>query len=238
MSTPLDRFIESQIETLLEEDDYYQFFATSLKPAYLFKQMHRDQMKDFFKADTFRSQLDKAQNSITHLLPTLISAEEFAQVKAEFDQSGDHFSRFTKSIEDSPSEKPILFQEMFGLSDATLLHIYALATDLVEKENYQEASDLFVLLTALAPHVENYWVGHGVCLQALNLHEEAISMFSIAKLLNRSDPIPFWYSMESYQALQQKEARKAEIEAVKEVIKTLEGEEKTIWEEKFEKIKN
>ncbi|MBS0654407.1 MAG: tetratricopeptide repeat protein [Verrucomicrobia bacterium] len=52
---------------------------------------------------------------------------------------------------------------MFGFSDDTLLHMYDLANSLVNKGKYDNASDLFRLLTILAPHVTSYWIGLGFC---------------------------------------------------------------------------
>jgi len=233
IDTILDELIESQVESLIQDDSYYQHFATSLKPASQIKMEHKKQLLDFFKLTELRKQLESAPLLIESLLPELISAEEFAKVKGELDQSSEHFITFIASMNKETAEKPVLFQEMFGLSDETLLYIYELSVDLVKKGKYEEANTLFVFLTTLAPHVPSYWIAEGACLQALNRHEEAIAVFSAAKFLNPSDPAPFAYSVESYYMLKDTEKAKPELDALKEIVKLSSGDEKIKWEQKI-----
>jgi tetratricopeptide (TPR) repeat protein len=228
----LDELIESQVETLVQEDSYYQLFATPLKPASAIKQAHRKQLIEFFKLSELRSQLENAPTILMNLLPDFVSKQDFETIKAELDGSGEHFVHFIETMAEE-SERPILFQEMFGLSDDTLLHIYDLGVDLVKRNNYQDANTLFVFLTTLAPHVTSYWIAQGACLQTLNRHEEAVAVFSAAKFLNPLDPAPCAYSIESYMELKDLEKAKQELDGLKEIVKSLNGEEKKMWEQKL-----
>ena len=45
----LEEMIESQVDSLVQEDSYYKMFETPLKPAASFKKAHRKQLVDFFK---------------------------------------------------------------------------------------------------------------------------------------------------------------------------------------------
>lgn len=236
IDTLLDELIESQVESLVQDDAYYQNFATPLKSASQIKVEHRKQLIDFFKLTELRSQLESAPVLVENLLVDLISPAEFDKVKAELDKSGEHFISFIGSMGKDSGEKPILFQEMFGLSDETLLHIYDLSVDLVKKGKYEDANTLFVFLTTLAPHVPSYWIAEGACLQALNRHEEAIAVFNAAKFLNASDPAPVAYSMESYYMLKDMSSAKAELEALKEIVKSLPADEKSNWEKKIKEM--
>ncbi len=232
----LEDLIESQVEGLIQEDSYYQMFATPLKPASAFKNAHKKQLLEFFKLTELRSQLENAPDLILTLMPKYLSKPEFDKIKLELDNSGDHFLRFIESMKEE-TEKPILFQEMFGLSDDTLLKVYELAVNLVKQEYYDDANTLFVFLATLAPHVPSYWIAQGACLQALGRHEEAVSVFSAAKFLNPSDPAPSAYSIESYQILKDQDKAKLELSLLKEVVKSLKNEEKAKWEQKINEIK-
>ncbi len=227
--------INVDIESLLEEDSYYHYHALSLKPASVVKQEHRRQLTEFFEMKQLRSQIENAQNLIITQLPGCVSLEIFSTIKQEFDQCMDHFSIFIRSIAEANSHKPILFQEMFGYSDETLLHFYDLARKLVEKKNYDDANDIFVFLTILAPHVSGYWIGQGVCLQALDKHIEALLVFKAANCLNPNDPFPAAYSIESYTHLREFTDAHQEIKSLLEIVNNLAHEEKKQWKKRIKK---
>src|SRR5437868_6754345 len=108
----LEELIESQVDELVQDDAYYEMFATPLKPASSFKKDHRKQLIEFFQLKDLRSHLEIAPDLIINLLPSYVSAAEFSQIKEELDQSGEHFIQFIDAIENQASDKPILFQEM------------------------------------------------------------------------------------------------------------------------------
>lgn len=178
----LNKLIENQVNDLIENDDYYLGLATPLKSASILKEEHRHKLTDFFQFKEQIARLEQAQMLITDLMPLSVSPLEFTKIMEEINNSGQHFNTFMKNT--GVSDKPILLQEMLGLSDETLLHIYALGKDLVEKDNFQDAGSIFTLLTTLAPHVQSYWILEGVCFEKLNLHEESQAAFSAAKLLS------------------------------------------------------
>ncbi|HEV8052680.1 MAG TPA: hypothetical protein VGP47_09305, partial [Parachlamydiaceae bacterium] len=158
--------------------------------------------------------------------------QEFDKVKEEIDNSSDHFLRFIISEFDEASGKPILFQEMLGLSDDTLLHIYDLGAVLIEKGNLKDAKVLFTFLTTLAPYVESYWIALGVCFQELKHPEDAILAFGAAKFLKPMDPAPSFYTIESYLLLKEHDKAKLELETLKNTMADLDSKEKEKWEQK------
>lgn len=234
----INELIESQVNSLMQDDSYYQALATPLKPASLVKKEHHKQLEDFFKLNELRKQFEEAPNIILQLLPDLVDPIEFNRVKDELDKSGENFITYMESMGDQSSEKPILFQEMFGLSDDTLLDIYSLGVDLVKKEDYDRANTLFVFLSTLSPHVTNYWIAHGLCLQSLNRHIEAIDIFTAAKVLDPSDPAPSAHTIDSYLALRENDKAKLELDTLKEITKFLSGDEKPKWEAKIIELSN
>lgn len=224
----LNELIEPQVDSLIQEDDYYQALATPLKSAALWKQEHKRQLREFFQFKVLNERIKSALELITNTMPSYVSAEAFAKVKQEMDNSATHFTEFMESAKDS--DKPILFQEMLGLSDDSLLEIYAFGRSLVEKGNTQDALPLFALLTLLAPHVPSYWISEGVCMQDLNLHEEALAAFNGAKFLNPQDPAPIAYSIDSYRALKADQL-KSETELLEKTLENLSSTEQAEWQE-------
>ena len=75
--TTIEQFVESQVETLVQDDSYYQMFATPLKPPSAFKKAHREQLMDFFKFAELRAQLEEAPKIVLELLPNFVLPEEF-----------------------------------------------------------------------------------------------------------------------------------------------------------------
>lgn len=232
MEAVLNDIIEGQVDALIQDEAHYQCYATPLKNAKTARQIHRDQLVDFFKLSDLRSYFEKGQNLVFTLMPNFVSPENFAKIKNEMDHSIQHFIGYIIS---SPKEnyankeKPVLLQEMFGLSNETLLQIYDLAGDLVNKANYSDALSLYIFLTILAPHVQNYWIAQGVCFQALDRHQEAVAVFNCAKVINAANPAPYAYSVESYAILKEIDQVKVESDLLNKVILGLDPKEQVKW---------
>ena len=106
----------------------------------------------------------------------------------------------------------------------------------MKKNNYKEGVSLFVFLTTMTPYVQSFWLAQGVCLQGLNRHEDAIEIFKTAKLLKPADPIPLAYLIESYTTEKLNTEAKTEFDALKSLVESLEGDNKTRWEQKIKEI--
>ena len=127
---------------------------------------------------------------------------------------------------DLTSAKPISMQQIFGISDDSLIHIYELTQYLVHHKHYDDAIQILTFLTTMAPQISSFWLTFGICLQLLNQHESAIALFDIVKALHPTDPAPFIYSAESYVILHHINKAQHEIDLVKPL---LEHSEKGPW---------
>lgn len=232
----IEELIDSEIEGLIQEDSYYNLYATPLKPASTIKAEHRKQLKETFKLTDLRRHLDKAQSLILHLMPNYVPAEEFTKIKKEIEESGTHFIHFAETMSED-ADKTIFLQDMFGLSNETLVHAYDLASDQVNKGHIEDAYDIFVFLGTMAPYVPSYWIAQGICLASLNRHKEAIEAFTAAKLLHPADPLPLAYIIESRLTLKEMNDAKQELEALKKIVKTLGKEDREKWEKKINNFK-
>lgn len=234
----LDELIDKEVDTLIEKDAFYQLLSTPIKPASVIKQQHRRQLVEFFKLTDLHTQLDAAQSIILNGLPNLISSQDFSKVKDEIDKSPDHFFSFVEmqEEEDEKPENPVLLQQMFGLSNETLLHVYDFGANLLENGNIQDACALFTFLTTLAPHVSSYWIALGVCFQELNKKEDAIISFGAANFLEPMDPAPLFYILECYLALKETDKAKLEVDELKKILPSLEKDERAIWVQKINNL--
>lgn len=231
----IEDIVKQEVETFIPDESYYKMFATPLKPPSAFRNAHRDKLVDFFKFEELQEQLEEAPKIVLNLMPSFIPVDDFTKIKNELNKSINQFILIAISMEES-SEKPLILQKLFGISDDSLVRIYELAIDLVKKNNHKDANCLFVFLTTMTPYVPSFWIAQGACLQALDRHEDAVEMFKTAKLLKPVDPLALVYLIESYKKLKFEDEAKAELEALKALVQTFEGDEKIKWEQKINGI--
>jgi len=226
----------SEIDALTQDESVYNFHADQVKSAKYLKAQHRQELINFFKQAELRQHIEKAQTLIYSELSNVISKEDFNKVKSEIDQSLEHSVQFLDALEQNgDANKDIFLQEVFGLSNDTMLQVYALAMQLTGKGRYEETLSLFVFLTALAPFISSFWIGEGLVLQTLGRNKEAFAALNCAKLLNPSDPLAYQFTLDSYLNASEKDLAKQELEQLKLVIDQLPEQEKSEW---LEKLKN
>lgn len=229
----IESMIDSQVKLMLESDSYYKHFETPLKSAKAIKDEHRQQLQDFLKINDFRLSLENAQNLIREILPELISFKEFEITIKELEQISENFGHFLQNMDEEDYLKPLIFQKAFCLSNKTLLHIYALASQMLKEGNFVAASDLFLLLTTLAPHVPSYWIAQGVCLQALKRYDEAIAVYEVIKVIDPLNPAPLAYLYEIYQNQNEMDKAKYALRDFQNVISNLTNDQRKKWERKI-----
>lgn len=213
----LDEFINSNVDALLEDDVYYQAMSTPLKSAESIKREQRAQLVEFLQMKNLRESVEKAEKFIRENLSSVITPQEFDKVMAEFDHVEEHISQFVDSTKEL-GDQPVLMKDVYGISDESLKHIYALIKHCVHEKKHEEAQHLLTFLTTLAPNVPGYWLALGICFQALNQHDKAIEAFNITKALDSTDPAPFVYAAESYHSLKMNDQAKHEIEGAQHLL--------------------
>ena len=85
-------------------------------------------------------------------------------------------------------------KEIFGATSEDLDCFYERARDCFEKENYDDASDICLLLSKLDPLEPTYWVALGMCEQLKGKYQAAASAYAAAIDLNRDDLTPGLYA--------------------------------------------
>ncbi len=116
---------------------------------------------------------------------------------------------------------PPSFQEIFPVSDATLAHFYQCGSRLHQQANYQEAADVFFIVTTLDYRRHNAWLALGLAEKMLARWEVALVAFSMAALTNMENPISFLHSAECYIALGEKADAEAALQTAADLLKHL-----------------
>jgi tetratricopeptide (TPR) repeat protein len=178
-----ESFIDSEIDNLLETDETYQFQSTPLKTAEAIKADHRRQLKEELEQKELREHIVKAYDLIMNELPQRVSPAEFDQLKQEFNKSLDHFYEI--------SQKPVefidqlsSFQEIYGISNESMVLIYSLAYTYLENQEFKNAESLLYFLLLLNPAISSFWFALGICLQNQGKDEESKIMFETAQALD------------------------------------------------------
>lgn len=223
-----EQILDSQIDSFLEEDASYEYYATPVKPTRYIKSEHLNQLKELFHLRRLKTEFKKGDQLILGLLERSLSAEDFAKVKKEKEGADAHFFEALANVD---MEGPVIFQQLFGYSNETMLHIYASVHTLMQNKNFEDAYSLLVFLTLLAPHVPSYWIAEGLCLQELNRHQEAVASFEAASFLDRSNPAPLAYAIESDLILGDQTKFQESLELLKSLLETYQGEDKGVWVE-------
>lgn len=223
--TIFDELIGSRVEELLQDDHYYQGLATSLKPAEVIKNEHRQQLLKALKMDDLQKHLIHAEELIKEN-----HSDKFKKVIEEIEHSNEHMVKYYEQHRtelESKGTDPVLLKDIYGISNDSLSQIYELSKQYVTKKDFSNAESLLTYLTILAPDIIAFWISLGICFQALHKEWEAINIFNIAKILDQTDPAAYIYAAESYLNLKENDKAKMEIDAVKPFLNNKDG----VWKD-------
>jgi tetratricopeptide (TPR) repeat protein len=227
----LKDFIESQVDSFLDDDDDYQMKATALKSAKQLKQEHLNRIKESLLMKDFRTSMTKAVSLIFTKLPQNINHEDFKKILSEMDHILEHLAS-PPQLDTRIGEEPrtIIFRNLWGISNDTLLNIHHFANVLIEKREYEEANDLLIFLVTISPDIAGFWISRGICLQGMDRDEEALQVLHVAKVLIPDDPIPMIYTIHGFLKVKDKEKGSEEILHLEECLNN-HPEEKQKWNE-------
>jgi len=118
----------------------------------------------------------------------------------------------------SKSFKSDSWQDLLGLSNATLVWVYEIGYAHYEKGQFKDAETLFGTLVMLNGLISDYWVALGFAQRKMGKESEAISSFAMGTILNPENPIPRYQSAELYLKAGLFEDVLAEVETVSKII--------------------
>jgi type III secretion system low calcium response chaperone LcrH/SycD len=105
------------------------------------------------------------------------------------------------------------FKDFAKISDDEMEAAYAVAFNLVNQGQFDDAEKLLSWLAGLDQFEPKYLIGIGVCRQQMHLYPGAIDAFSAAGILEVANPIPALRAAECYLALGQPEPARSGLQA-------------------------
>jgi type III secretion system low calcium response chaperone LcrH/SycD len=120
-------------------------------------------------------------------------AVEALKQSPQFDQFFPSKEKFEEVLSNAPPEgfspdKPL--SRILGFSENGLFEIYGIGFESFNKKNYEEASNIFLLLTILYPTFSLFWIALARASELLERFEEASIAYSMALELDPDDPLP------------------------------------------------
>lgn len=112
------------------------------------------------------------------------------------------------------------FQESFGVEEETVTHIYNCGLRLFQNQLYEEASDVFYILSFIDYKRHNAWTALGLSEKKLEKWEPALAAFSMAVITDFQDPVSFLQCGECHIALGQSQDAK---DCIEKALELLEG---------------
>ena len=153
-------------------------------------------------------ELETVQQQLTdgafHLLQKITFTADIAgdlEKLAHYIQSlsiEEHRNLYFKGLEEEKS-----IQEMCGITDETLEHMYRAAKELYDLKDFHAAKAAFSFLTLLNPFRYVFWLGLANSAVYCQAFDCALTAYAFAIEINPSDPICYIYSSRSFEELKQ-----------------------------------
>lgn len=194
---------------------------TPLQSSKQIKEQSRSTLIDLFTGKDIRQRMEQGFAVINkelsgHETPLVIDG-----IKAEWAKCVELLvEKMKNKSTEAPAEGEFLpsFQEQFSISDATIECFYQCGIRAYEHKNYQEAADVFYVVSSIDYRRHNVWMAFGLAEKNLNHPQLALTAFIMASLTNIENPFAFLYSAECYIALGEKEGAEKCIQAALELV--------------------
>lgn len=160
---------------------------------------------------------------------SIISKEQqyersFSELRKSFQSYKDGFNRAGKLLTEAnfevegPKEGEVseegTIQQVMGLGINDLNRISDMAASYYEKKEYENARDLYLLLTTLRPNESDFWFGLGSTEQMSGHYESAVMAYTMAGDLYPDNPMIYLYSANCLRLLNRKTEAIAILDAI------------------------
>lgn len=156
-------------------DDFRDYFFDQIIGPVLDEELQRAQL-----SETGEGEMQKLQSIVgrfQNAIMILMTADVWPEVSVPLDLSA-----------------PISPAEALGLTDTHLEKAYDYVQDIFDQGLYEEASDICLFLTRLAPNERAFWVALGMCEQLKGDHKASALAYSTALELGNQDFYPALYA--------------------------------------------
>lgn len=89
-------------------------------------------------------------------------------------------------------------QEQLGITDALLDRCYEIGCSYLDRREFSEAADIFLVVALLNPFIAEFWLRLGAAEAGCRRYEDALEAYSMAMLYDADDPFPHLYAAELY----------------------------------------
>lgn len=234
--------IEKMAERCVGDESLFEDQANSFKTAAMIREQRKREVVEYLESEALQKALLRAVNLL--LSPEserVLSDEEMEDLQENLAKiTADKLlnpSDEIKELIDKNQEEVIPYQQIFGLSNDSLLTIYKLGYHYFQNQNIDEAIDIFILLTTLNSTVADFYYALGLCYQQKQQWPDAVACFTFASYLNPAHVGARISLIECYQQL--KDDTKASV-YIDEVSRLQEEcpEKVEPWLEIFQSLKN
>lgn len=208
----MNESIEKLSEVLIEPER--EKFQSQVESFEAYKARRKEELKKGFQesSELYRSAYILIAKDI---IPSIQNKKEQQTLINEITIGQEHLMDLIGTNE-WPVDKT--FQEILGYSVHTLELFYLQALSYFDQGAYQNGVALFSLLVLINPGYNHFWVGLGMCHQALTQWEEALRAYSMARLMDPNDPLCHLYASECQSECHNLNEAKEEIDKAVELI--------------------
>lgn len=174
--------IDKYIDSLSSEDLSRSYQASPLKD----EEMHQAEQKALIRSELERH-IAKVNRGIEILIASKKLSNNVLDVKS--------LTLLSATGEVPDLSKGELLQDKLQISDETMCEFYQVAFDLFSSHHFDEASAVLNFLVVLNPKVTSFWIGIGMCAEAIEDFERALIAYASALKMNMNDLHSIVYSI-------------------------------------------
>ena len=205
----IKKVIDEYVDLAYEEKQAEEAGKLLLLPPEQYKEKLRAEFMKAAKLDDYRKKMEIAYQKIIDVLPEMVSEEQWILIKQDLGQVAKDFD-FEEFFEQETSKEYETLQQVFELSDETILWFYRVGKKLYDEHDYSSATAIFTYLSILDPYVYDFWIALGLSKQNEEDFTGAVEAFLSASIMSNDEPASHFYAAECYLAMKDKEKARLE----------------------------
>jgi tetratricopeptide (TPR) repeat protein len=210
-----ERVIDPQIEKFLTQikDKKPERFA-EIKDISTFKL----ETRKFLSGEGLRKKIELGVEAVIQDFQTRLSEQQINSIQKEVLEGLSNLEKRSSEVKEKELDMTSL-ENLMGISKLTINEVYQAGVHQFKQKAFQNAADIFFILSLLNYGRHNIWLSLGLSEQQLDHHEAAITYFAMASVTNIQSPWSFIYAVESSLHLNELTEAKAYLEHAKEICK-------------------
>lgn len=209
-----ERVIDPQIDRFLAElkEKHPERYA-KIKDINAFK----NETRKLLSGEETRKKMEAGVEVIIQDFQKRFNEQQIQVIQKEVLEGLSNLEKRSSEVKEEDLDKTSL-EGLMGLSPSIIDEIYRAGTNQFQQKDFQNAANVFFILSLLNYGRHNVWLSLGLSEQQLGHHEAAVIDFAMAAVTNIQSPWSFLYSAESALHLGEFKEAKAYLEHAKEII--------------------